>query len=220
MIKADLHTHSVLSHDGGIDEEDIQKALVIKTLDLIAITDHNTIRYAQNLKRMSSLKHSIIVGEEIDTRNGELIGLFLSEEIKPGMGVLETALEIQKQGGVIIAPHPLDKRRHSLSLESLNKIAHILDAIELFNGRAIGMKKPRNLLAEWAKTNSCPAIASSDAHSYSGLGRTFTTLPDMPASPEELRVLLRTSISITYSRPPIRAFLAPRFNRLRRTFRT
>jgi hypothetical protein len=114
MGRADLHTHT--KHSGlGIfpalgfyypESATEPDALVNEAkrrgLDLVCITDHNTIKGALRVKSGKN----VVVGEEITTADGELIGLFLSEEIKPRMSAVETVEAIHEQGGVAIVPHP------------------------------------------------------------------------------------------------------------------
>ena len=86
MFKVDLHTHSSASHDGGISFEQYQLALSTGLLDAIAVTDHNSIETAQALHEL--LGDQIIVGEEIMTSQGEIIGLFLKQPIAPGQSAV------------------------------------------------------------------------------------------------------------------------------------
>ena len=75
MIKLDLHTHSIISPDGGLTEAHYKRVLTQGALDCLAITDHNDITFAQMMWQRFGKK--IIVGEEITTSEGEMIGLFL-----------------------------------------------------------------------------------------------------------------------------------------------
>jgi Predicted metal-dependent phosphoesterases (PHP family) len=74
MYKVDLHTHSIASPDGSLNEDNYRKMLETGRLDCIAVTDHNTIAFAKELH--ANLGDRIIVGEEITTLDGEIIGLF------------------------------------------------------------------------------------------------------------------------------------------------
>src|SRR5258706_6823038 len=105
-MKIDLHTHSIFSPDGGITEKEYEEIISKKILDVIAITDHNRIGFAQKMQK--KLGKSIIVGEEIWTSDGELIGLFLTKEIKPHLSLRETLKAIHDQDAIAYVPHPLD----------------------------------------------------------------------------------------------------------------
>src|SRR5579859_2648799 len=97
QYKIDLHTHSIVSYDGGIREDEYKKLLTNNVIDFVAITDHNEIRFALMMQRRYG--EQIIVGEEIMTAEGEIIGLFLKERIEPGLPVEETIQAIRMQRG-------------------------------------------------------------------------------------------------------------------------
>ena len=137
MFKVDLHTHSVASKDGGITPEQYADLLKSETVDIIAITDHDRIDFALGMRDALG-KNRIIVGEEISTTDGEIIGLYLEKNIEPGLSAKETIKQIKKQGGLVYIPHPFEKVRHGLELETLEEIKNDIDIIESFNGRAFG----------------------------------------------------------------------------------
>src|SRR5882757_5862760 len=97
MIKIDLHTHSVASPDGSLTAVHYQRAL--GRLDVIAVTDHNRIDFAQKLQ--TELGERIIVGEEITTLEGEIVGLYLQTLIPAGLSVVETVRQIHAQGALV-----------------------------------------------------------------------------------------------------------------------
>lgn len=215
MIHVDLHTHSIASPDGGLDEDDYWDLLMRAGLDAIAITDHGSIEFATYLKSKDAYKDSIIVGQEVMSSDGEIIGLFLKHRIADGHTPEKTVSEIKKQRGVVLIPHPADAYRSGLSFDSIQKIADKIDGIEARNGRTIRRTKEQKQIEKWAARKKIPLIASSDAHSRSGAGRTYTTLPAFPAHAKDLRSLLKVETKLTYRRPPLRAFFAPKLNRLR-----
>ncbi|MDA1317355.1 MAG: hypothetical protein O3B87_05045, partial [bacterium] len=101
--KIDLHTHSVLSHDGGISELEYKSVLDAHILDFVAITDHNQIEFA--LQMHEQFPEKIIVGEEIKTNEGDIIGLFLTKLISPGLSSKKTVELIKDQDGLVYIPH-------------------------------------------------------------------------------------------------------------------
>src|SRR6266581_840040 len=121
MFKLDLHTHSQGSPDGGLTRGDYQRMLVSGKLDFIAVTDHDSIEFASAL--YEQLGSQIIVGEEVTTANGELIGLYLKQRVLPGRSAVDTVELIHTQGGLVYVPHPFETVRKGLSLESLEEIA-------------------------------------------------------------------------------------------------
>ena len=210
-FKLDLHTHSIISHDGGISPRQYAQLLARDQFFYVAVTDHNEIALAQELHRQ--LGERIIVGEEIMTTEGEIIGLFLQDRIAPGLSAPETAQRIHAQGGLTYIPHPLERTRRGLSQSSLEKIAADIDIVEVFNARSREPQLRAAVLA-WTKDRSIAAAASSDAHCALGLGaRTY--VPSQPAR-ENLTAQLSAG-----RREEIRAsalaFLCPSFNRLKKT---
>lgn len=173
MLKTDLHTHSLASPDGGLTLGQYQRILERGVLDCIAITDHNTITFAQHAQ--ASLGDRIIVGEEIMTSEGEIIGLFLSDCIQPRQSLEETIAAIRAQGGVVYVPHPFETRRKGLSYDALQRIRNEVDIVEVYNGRAMQKSCQAQALV-WAKHNDVVGVASSDAHGLRGWGRTYTEI--------------------------------------------
>jgi predicted metal-dependent phosphoesterase TrpH len=211
MLKIDLHTHSDLSPDGGIKPSDYIQVIEDESLNYIAITDHNTIDGAQALAK--SLGEHIIIGEEITTREGELIGLFLEKAIKPGMPAYETASAIKAQGGLVYIPHPFETVRHGISEAILNGIADQVDVVEVHNGRAFFQNRgPR--AATWARLNGKVMAASSDAHGLKGLCTTYSSV-SKPPTPDNL-VRLLAQARLTTGRPPLRTLLYPKAHKLRK----
>ncbi len=209
MIKIDLHTHSIASPDGGIKPEHYDRALESGQLDCIATTDHNTIDVACSLH--DSLGKHIIVGEEITTTNGELIGLFLKRSVAPRQSILATAQAIKAQGGLVYIPHPFETLRKGVSEASLNQIAELVDIVEVHNGRAVFQNRSPQAAA-WARMNRKAVAASSDAHGHKGLGGTYTLVAELPTA-QTLVKLLKKGRFVT-NRPPLRTLLYPKIHRL------
>jgi predicted metal-dependent phosphoesterase TrpH len=210
-FKVDLHTHSLASHDGGIMATQYKRVIDAGVLDCIAITDHNRIDFALQVRQ--EMGECIIVGEEIMTTAGEIIGLYLAEVIKPGLTPLETVKQIKDKGGIVYIPHPFETVRKGLHPGVLEELADYIDIIEVCNGRAFFQNRSAQAVV-WAKMNHKLAAASSDAHGYKGLGKTFTSLEEMPSA-ETLLGLFTNATPIT-DRPAIRTLLYPKYNKLRR----
>lgn len=208
MYKIDLHTHSIASPDGGITLQQYQAILRSRTLDAIAITDHNRIDFA--LDARAKLGDRIIVGEEIMTREGEIIGLFLSTVIPSGLPLSETIELIKQQGGIVYVPHPFETYRSGIHPQVLESVQDAIDLIEICNGRAITQQRNKQALV-WAKLNNKPGCASSDAHGKGGLGTTYTAFKALPSQANIIK-LARLGIPMT-KRPTIRAILYPKYHR-------
>ena len=178
MHKIDLHCHSYGSHDGRLQANDVRHMLTEGKLNTIAITDHDNIQAAMKLR--AEFGEQIIVGEEITTSQGEIIGLYLDKLVKPRQTALETVQAIKSQGGLVYIPHPFDHtRRSGVSLEVLDEIKAEVDIIETGNGRDYFTKHAKQAQA-WAKQNNVAMAHSSDAHGPIGWGKTYSTLPGRP----------------------------------------
>lgn len=209
--RADFHTHSVASPDGGLRLEHYRRMLQSGKLDFIAITDHNTTDMARQIQ--VELGDRIIVGEEITTQQGEIIGLYLHETIPPLLTALETVEAIRGQGGIVYIPHPFETVRKGLSLETLQGIAKQVDVIETHNGRAVFQNVTPKALA-WAEEHGTPGAASSDAHGFSGWGRTYTILARTPTRDNLPKLLGKAQFVRTF--PGLHGMLYPKINRLQK----
>lgn len=211
MFKVDLHTHSVASHDGGITERQYEQALTNGTLDVVAITDHNSTEFALHMQQQ--LGDKIIVGEEIMTTRGEIIGLYLQSTIPSGLTPAETIEQIKAQGGIVYIPHPFETIRSGLPPHILEEIADDIDIIEICNGRAFLQNRSSQTVV-WSRLNNVIGAASSDAHGSLGLGKTYSSLPELPTR-ENIVTLLSRATHHT-GRPGARALLYPKYNKLRK----
>jgi predicted metal-dependent phosphoesterase TrpH len=187
-LRADFHTHSHYSRDSLINPETFVKRAVAKGLNCVAVTDHNQIEGAFVIQELAPFK--VIVGEEVKTTEGEIIGLFLKELVPRDMSPEETVSAIHEQGGLAVIPHPYDIfRRSVLTDEAIERVKHSVDAIEGFNCRNILARhddKARSLAASVEK----PATLGSDSHSPMELGGACLEIDDF-ATPDELLLSLR-----------------------------
>ncbi len=208
-MNIDLHTHSQASPDGSLRLEDYRHMLQSGTLDYIAITDHDRIDFA--VAAQAALGNQIIIGEEITTQEGEIIGLYLKTPIPPGLSAAETVRRIQIQRGIVYIPHPFETVRKGISLASLNNIATAVNIVETYNGRSL---QNRGKLAEqWAQTHHLPGASSSDSHGWHGWGRTYSTVAHKPTY-KTLTGLLQDAQHSKRS-TGVRGRIYPKFNRLR-----
>lgn len=214
IYKVDLHTHSEHSVDGSITASQYQQALRSKKLDVVAVTDHNSVDFALALHK--ELGDAIIVGEEIMTTAGEIIGLYLKETIRPGLSPLETIKQIKDQGGIVYIPHPFETVRKGLHPAVLDELVDHVDIVEICNGRAFFQNKSQQAVV-WTRVNGKLGAASSDAHGRQGLGSTYTTLSEKPTR-DTMLGLMNAGVPIT-GRPTVRALLYPKLNRLRKKVR-
>lgn len=211
MLKVDLHTHSSASPDGGITPEEYAEALEKGHLDYIAITDHNSIEMAATLHARHGA--AIIIGEEITCREGELIGLFLKQVVRPGQTAIATAEEIAHQGGLVYVPHPLETVRKGLPTETLETISKLVDIVEVHNGRAVFQNRGPQAHT-WARLHNKPVAASSDAHGGKGLGTTYSVVSKAPNVQNLPDLLLKAHFVV--ARPPLHTLLYPKYHRARK----
>lgn len=176
MIRCDLHIHSMYSPDSKTTPEQIISRCKETGIDCIAVTDHNTIKGSIDLKRLAPFK--VIVSSEIHTRDGEVIGYFLSEEIPGKLPALETVKLIKQQGGLVCVPHPFDRLRGSaIERSALDEILHEVDIIEIFNARSF-YRRFNTMARRFALQHKLPASAGSDAHTPDEIGTTYVEMPD------------------------------------------
>jgi len=173
MMKYDLHIHSKYSSDGILEPQKIVKIAVKKGLHGVAVTDHDTIKGGLEAKKFENEDFKVIVGSEVFTTRGEIIGLFLSEEIK-SKEFNEVCDEIKDQDGLVIVPHPFDELRKS-SFKIRKKDIKYIDSIEIFNSRCINEKF--NKIAQiYAKEHNLTGVGGSDAHFAFELGNSGVIL--------------------------------------------
>lgn len=171
-----MHSHTRYSPDGFITEHQLVKQCRKKGIDCVCITDHNTIRGALEFSKKVPLK--IVKGEEIRTVKGEIVGLFLEEEIPPGLDLTETIGRINGQGGIVYLPHPFDEFRDSaVKLKDAEKIKDKIDVIEIFNSRTFNKKYNAKALA-FAKESDIIASVGSDAHHKFEIGQSYVEMDD------------------------------------------
>ncbi len=210
MYKVDLHTHSIISHDGGITKKQYVRLLDKKVLDCIAITDHNDISFAKSLHK--ELGKKIIIGEEIKTTEGDIIGLFLNQTISSGRSAFETVAEIHKDGGLVYIPHPFETIRDSLQEDKLMEIIEYVDIIEVFNGRGLWRGQP-NKAAEVAFIQNAAMSSSSDAHCLPGIRSAYNLLNQFPERDSLVGLLQKGQMKKKHA--PLYSLLCPSFNRLK-----
>lgn len=189
LIRADLHVHTVFSHDGHLQLETIVELAKKRQIQCVAITDHNTVKGAVAMRHLAPPWLSIIVGEEVMTTRGELTGLFLQERVPPDMSPEETMAAIKEQRGLVLVPHPLDRvRGASLGEERLMSILSGVDILEVWNSRTAF--EADNIAAdEFADKFDILKSAGSDAHREFEFGNSYVEMPPFTTKEEFARSL-------------------------------
>jgi predicted metal-dependent phosphoesterase TrpH len=177
-VRVDCQLHTVWSGDSTTTLDQLAIRVAAVGLDVVCITDHHTIEGAR-LAVERGIGARVVVGEEVRTRSGELIGLFLSERIPYVLPAEEVAARIRDQGGLVYAPHPLDRHRRGVGERGLADLAAggCLDVVEVFNAKT-REAGDNELAAAAARRLGLPGGAGSDAHDPEGLGAAYLEMPD------------------------------------------
>ena len=195
MLKVDLHMHTHFSPDSAAPSKSIVARCVKTGLNCIAVTDHNTIRGALEVKGIAPFP--VIVGEEIRSSAGDIIGLFLEEEVPRGLSPLDTVDAIRAQGGLVMVPHPFDRLRSSaIKYEALRQILPYVDILETFNAHDL-LNRDNERAAAFGREHSLVAAAVSDSHTPLELGRTYMEVPDFDSTPEGFKDALAQASLVT-----------------------
>ena len=182
-VRVDCHLHTVASGDSVLTVEELADRARQAGLDVVCVTDHN-VTHAAVAAAERDVGVRVIVGEEVRTPDGDLIGLFLTERIPYVLPVAEVVGLIREQGGLVYAPHPFDLARSSLGrvLPGLCAAGSV-DVIEVFNAK-IADQSVNGRAASLAQAFGLPGGAGSDAHDAPGVGAAYLEMPDFdgPAS--------------------------------------
>ncbi|HEX5557010.1 MAG TPA: glycosyltransferase [Gaiellales bacterium] len=189
-ISADLHMHTSHSYDCATDPEALVDHCIAQGLGAIAITDHNEVSGAQAAAALGK-PITVIVGEEVKTTQGEVIGLFLKERIEPGLDMGDTIAAIQEQGGLVYMPHPFDRLHTIPDAPTLLRHLDQIDILEVYNSRLLFDSFNDDALRFATKYNLIQA-AGSDAHVLPGIGTAINRIPAFDG-PEELLLAMRQS---------------------------
>lgn len=158
-------------------------------LDPIFLTDHDTIAGAD---RLQAGKHRVVVGEEVMTTAGELIGLFLQRPVQSGLKPRDAALEIKGQGGLVYLEHPYDPFRRHLSEDAIEAIQDLIDIVEVFNGRSEEQANRR--AKDLCEILGATPGAGSDAHSVKEIGSAYVEMEDFDGAADFLTKLREAKI--------------------------
>ncbi|PCN50245.1 metal-dependent phosphoesterase [Candidatus Geothermarchaeota archaeon ex4572_27] len=168
MLRLDLHVHTAFSLDAGLRPEDVAREAIRRGLSGVAVTDHGTVRGGLEARRHAPQGFIVIPGVEVRTDEGDLLALFVEEEVEPG-GFMEVVDRVRGMGGIAVLPHPYDSSRRS-TVGRVEELAREVDAIEAFNSRCLSMEANERA-ARLATSLGKPVTAGSDAHFALELGR-------------------------------------------------
>lgn len=188
LMRVDLHTHTEYSSDSELALERAVAGWQRAGIDCVAVTDHNTIAGALALREWAPLR--VIVGSEVRTCEGEIIGLFLEEEIARDLTPEETIRQIRDQQGLVMIPHPFDRFRQSrLTEAALLRVLPEVDIMEVFNART-ALARDNRRAELLAAEHGLISVSASDSHTAHELGRSYVEMADFD-SPQSFLDSLR-----------------------------
>jgi len=192
-IVADLHMHTNWSHDCSTDVGDLLDHAEAEGLGAIAVTDHNVLGGAlEAAERARGRRLVVIPGEEIKTDGqGEVIGLFLKDEIPRGLTFGATVEAIRAQGGLVYVPHPFDRMHSIPDAATLHRHLAEIDVFEAYNARLLFEAYNEEAL-RFARKYNLTVAAGSDAHVLPGVGTGAVRMRRF-SGPEEFLVSLRSA---------------------------
>lgn len=198
--RADLHVHTTFS-DGTATPEDVLNFYALRShVRVFAITDHDTLDGALHARRFAH-RHpelfghlDVIVGEEVTTKQGHVLGLFLKEWIPPGLDAAHTVDEIHRQGGLAIAPHPYTNLMRWNGLLGVGDLIHDLDfdAIETRNSNFTEVFANRKAARH---AGGKAVVGNSDGHFLDAVGLCYTEFPGSNAEDLRQALINRTSVA-------------------------
>lgn len=210
-LRADLHTHTHYSPDSIASPRQFVEACRRRRINCLAVTDHNTIRGALAVRELADFR--VIVGEEVRTAEGEIIGLFLTEEVAKGLSAEETVERIRAQGGLVGVPHPYDRMRRALRPEARERLMEHVDFVETLNARIV-FPGDNDAARRFAQKNGVALSAGSDAHSPWEIGRAYVEMREFEGPPDFLAALREGRLAGRLSSPLVH--LISRYAVLRR----
>jgi predicted metal-dependent phosphoesterase TrpH len=176
-VRVDCHLHTADSGDAVTTIDELAEQVQANRIDVVCITDHNVISAAAAAVGQD-IGARVIVGEEVRTPDGDVIGLFLTERIPYVLPLAEVTRLIRAQGGLVYVPHPFDPGRSSLRGAAAQLCADgRADVIEVFNAK-IEDPALNEQAARLAAEYGLPGGAGSDAHDPGGIGAAYLEMPD------------------------------------------
>lgn len=176
MLKADLHVHTEQSFDCRSTFAGIVSRCQELGIGCVAIADHGTAAGGLRLREMAPFK--VIVGEEVLTTHGEIMGMFLQETVPSGITPEEAVSRIKAQGGLVCLPHPFDRMRSGLLRRDISpEVLAQVDIIECYNART-ALARDETTARRFAAERGLACSAGSDAHSVREIGNAYVEMPD------------------------------------------
>lgn len=186
-----FHVHTRYSFDSMLQPSRIVSEACRQGAHVLIVTDHNTIRGSQEAKTVAAGGPLMVpIAAEYQTEKGDVIGIFLKEEIRPGPAA-EIIQQIRSQGGLVVLPHPF--KAHQLDDSLLLE----MDLIEIHNSRCSSMENAS--ARDLAERLGRPGLGGADAHCARELGTVMNHFSgELPRTGDQLRdSLLRSPREIS-----------------------
>ncbi|HEY4028126.1 MAG TPA: PHP domain-containing protein [Candidatus Dormibacteraeota bacterium] len=190
VVRVDIHVHSSASPDCGVEPAQVAARCRSLGLSPVFLTDHDTIEGARWLRRQRSGR--VVVGQEVTTTDGEVIGLFLDGPVPAGLSADEAVRRIKAQGGLVYLQHPYDTRRRALREVAIERLAPHIDIVEVHNGRS-GDEANRRA-DDLCAILGVPAGAGSDAHTVGEIGSVYVEVREFEGPRDFLAKLREATI--------------------------
>ena len=183
-MKCDFHIHTHYSFDGSASPQDIVDVAIEKGINCLAITDHRELKGAVIAKEYAKDKSILIIpGIEINSRQGDILGLNLKEVIPDKLSARETVKRIKGQGGTVIISHPFGFMC-SFNKKMLKDMLLEIDGVEVLNNSLFRGNNKKAL--EFAQKHNLAFTAGSDSHSLNSVGKAYLEIPGEDLSVEEV----------------------------------
>lgn len=183
LLKTVFHVHTDYSDDSENSVDHLLESARRHQIDCLAVTDHDTIEGAEALAAQAGPDLKVIVGQEISTTEGHLIGLFLHEPVEPKLSPRRTAEAIKNQGGLIVVPHPFNTLFGCSLREAVFDIIDLLDLVEISNAQNL-LPYPNRKAEQLARRFDFPGLVGVDCHHRDSVNSCYQYLApfDGPAS--------------------------------------
>jgi len=189
LLKVDFHCHTFHSPDSLTTIDRLVKSARKHGMDRIVVTDHNCLAGA--LEAKAADPELVIVGEEVQTTQGEFLAAYVTQEVPKGLEPMEALKRLRDQGAFISVSHPFDVQRSGWPLETLIELVPLVDAIEGFNARVIDQAYNAKAI-KFAHENNLPKTCGSDGHHPSEIGKAYSLVPDFNDA-DSLRLAIKNA---------------------------
>lgn len=192
----DLHCHTSASFDSLADPAKLARAAAARGLTHLIVTDHDRVDGALRARDAAPPGLTVIVGQEVRTKAGDLIAAFIERPIERDLPAVDAIAAIRGQGGLVGMPHPYDQFRSSLLRDAMHEsLMSAMDWIEVHNARLVGSGNERAAAA--ARDHDRPGVAVSDAHTILEVAVAYTVLEGDPSTPAGLLAALPATELVT-----------------------